>query len=260
MRLIILVLFCVCSKVYAGTAEEKKVDAILDISGIYKQTMSLEEVLRGQIAENSKKSENKIEERVNNILTTEFHSEAFLAKIRNEMLKSLTTEELSALENFYQNPKIKNLTRMEEDAATPFGKKDFMNFLKESHGKKPDQERLKLYKKFDEETKAAKLSTLIVVDIYRNLTLSIDGKKLSDTELLALIKKTKPVMYENGSLRFLYVYRNATESEIEDYIRVHNKNQEMKKLMKILFDKYQEGFAEWAQNAGEKIKKLKLQR
>jgi hypothetical protein len=122
----------------------------------------------------------------------------------------------------------------------------------------PSKERIKLFEKFDQVLHVSHLNIVIVVATFQALAISIDNKKITNEDLLKLIRQIKPAVVQSGAVSFFYIYKDISDEDQLKYIN-DNDTKPMHKLMGVLSRKLQLGFSDWGKSMGEKIKKLKSQ-
>ena len=235
---------------------EKKIDAILDRSGIDKQTMQLKETMSAQVKEgvarNKKLSPEQIE-KLSTIAMEEFKPQEILSRIKNR-LKNWSAKEINELHSFYEQDSVKKFARLEEEGTSAAAQSAMIDYVKNLEKNPPEKERLGLIFNFMNDSKAVEVTVQIVADTVVGMGMAF-GENVPESVLEQLKQQMTPVLQQQILLSSLFTYRDVPTNELKDYFSKYHTDNNLKKIIKEVMDEYHKGFSEWGLNFGLRIKK-----
>ena len=235
---------------------EKKIDAILDRSGIDKQTMQLKDSMSAQVKEgvarNKKLSPEQIE-KLHTIAMEEFKPQDILSGIKNR-LKKWSSKEISELHSFYEQDSVKKFARLEEEGTSAAAQPAMIDYAKNLEKNPPEKERLGLIFNFMNDSKAVEVTVQIVADTVAGMGMAF-GEKVPENVLEQLKQQMTPVLQQQMLLSFLFIYRDVPTNELKDYFSKYSADNNLKRITKEVMEEYHKGFSEWGLNLGLRIKK-----
>lgn len=234
-------------------ARAKKIDLILDLSGLQKQTLSLNEMIKEQVGARLANERNPGMKSIGNILIEEFKAQDILSDLKRDLSQNFTAEEINLLATALSEEKYKKFNRAEEEASDPANLPSMQEYFKTHQN--PPESRLAIFDKYDKVLGSTKFSVLIVVATMKSMTFALTNKKLSEEELSAFIKQLLPVMRDTQKISFVYTYREFNDDELENYL-VRYKAPYLQKLNKAAISHYEKGFSDWGERAGKRIRLL----
>jgi hypothetical protein len=261
MKLIILSML-VCSNFFLSSInaevvdqKNKKIDAILDLSGIQKQTLSLKEIIESSANESLQKSKSppELQLKIKKIMVGEFVPEKILKKIRERYLKEFSEVQIDHLYDFYNSPKTKEFSRLEEEVSTVAGQQAVAAYAKGLDKNLPSKNRAMMLVKFDKDVGVSENNTQMVILVMESMTAAF-GEKLPSNEKEAFIQKMNTYMTQATLVNLLYAYRDISEDDLSKYLNLYSTDIIMKKQSAMVMDEYKVFFADWGNSIGNKIK------
>ncbi len=235
---------------------EKKIDAILDRSGIDKQTMQLKESMSAQVKEGIARNKKLSPEQIGKLSTIameEFKPQEILLKIKNR-LKNWSAKEINELHSYYEQDSVKKFSRLEEEGTSAAAQPAMIDYVKNLEKNPPEKERLGLIFNFMNDTKAVEVTAQIVADTVAGMGMAF-GENVPESVLEQLKQQMTPVLQQQILLSSLFTYRDVPTNELKDYFSKYQTDNNLKKIIKEVMEEYHKGFSEWGLNLGLRIKK-----
>lgn len=255
MKILLFSLLIILNTAMANddVARAKKIDLILDLSGLQKQTLSLNDMVKEQVGAKLENEPNSDKKQIGKILIEEFKAQDILAGIKKELSQNFTNDEINTLATILSDEGHKKFNRAEEETSDPANLPSIQEYFRTHQN--PPESRLALFEKFDRVLGTTKISVLIVVATMKSMVYAVTNKKFSEEELSAFIKQLLPVMRESQKVSFVYTYREFNDAELEKYLG-HYTSPAMQKLNKAAIAQYEKGFSDWGERAGKRIRVL----
>lgn len=261
MKLIILSML-VCSNFFLSSVSAevvdqkiKKIDAILDLSGIQKQTLSLKEIVENAANESIQKSKSppELQLKIKKIMIGEFVPAKILNKLRERYLKEFSEVQIDHLYNFYNSPKTKEYSRLEEEVSTVAGHQAVTAYAKGLDKNLPSKDRAMMLVQFDKNVGVSENNTQMVILVMDSMTAAF-GEKLPSNEREAFVQKMNTYFAQTTLVSLLYAYRDISEEELSKYLNLYSSDLILKKQSTMVMDEYKVFFADWGNSIGNKIK------
>lgn len=249
----LVLVFVNCSFASEAEGRAKKIDLILDLSGLQRQTLSLDEVIKEQVNAKMESESNEGIKKLGTILIEEFNAQEILTNIKNEMTSNFSKEEIILLSGLLNEEQNRRFARAEEEASSAGFVSSMQEYFK-SRSSLPEN-RVEIFKKYEKSIGMTKMNLLIVVATIKSLSLSLNDKKLSNDELSEKIRQLMPAMKQTSLMSFIYTYRDFKDAELEKYLEQYNRPS-MQKMNKLIITQYEKGFNDWGTRAGKRIKSL----
>ena len=236
---------------------EKKVEAIMDRSGIEKQTLQLKDTMSGQFKEGVKANKKLTAEQIEKlhfIAMEEFKPQEMVAGIKNRLIKNWSPKEINELHAYYEQDSVKKFSRLEEEGTSLASQAAFMEYATNLEKNPPEKERLGLIINFMNEAKFVDKNTKIIADIVEGMGIAF-GEKVPESTLNVVKQQLTPVIQQQLLLSFLFIYRDISNEELKNYFSKYQTDSNLKKLSNDLIEEYNKGFSLWGLNLGTRIKK-----
>lgn len=251
-----LFLYAVELQAEADLQKERKVEAILDLSGIQKQDMQIKENFADQIKvgiKQNKKLTNEQVEKLYKLTMSELKPEIIIARLKTRLINEWSSKELDELYNFFNQEEVKKISRLEEDGTSINARPALIEYVKSLENNPPNKQRLQVITHFVKEAKVIESNVNTFSYFHINLFKAL-GKTLSDEEIDKLRKQMTPGTAQNIILAFLFVYRDVPLEDLQKHFSKYLTLKSLDKLNNVHLEEIDKHFQQWGFNVGSRIR------
>jgi|SRR5688572_19094599 len=228
--------FVDCSKLRAAAIEarfspvlssDKSLDDLLRVSG-YEHVIGQftdPSLLRQALTRDGRKPE--AAQKIMDVFMQTFHAERFLAPIRTALQKEYTEPMAAGVMSWYNSDVGRQIVQIEASSVTSASRAEFQEFLKGLRSNPPPPSRAALVERLWRVADFSELQIEMATSVTRTLGEALNPrlpreKRLTEQKLqqiTAVINKMRPIMADLGKARFLYLYRDLSDVQLEEYVR-----------------------------------------
>lgn len=229
-RTLFLLVTCALCLVTLSYAEEGRVllvEQALDVSGFEKQIGQISEQMAAGIKDNPGKFPDDFFRKFSAIINESFRSNVLYDDIVGIFLDNFDQEKLSEVIELSKSPLAVKMTGFEIEAGSPNAAQQMVDFFNKIQLNPPAASRMDLIKELDSVTKSSEKVlevSLAIISIFAKAREQLlpPEKRPSAEELELMLRQKRealtPALKEKTEQTFLYVYRNATDEELAEYI------------------------------------------
>ena len=209
-------------------------------SGIEQQFVGFDEIISNtmtQIFALDNKLTDIEKNKLTEILVSNYNHTDFMKEIHKSLSYKLSDEDLRGKLDLYNLPLVKKFIQAEKNNAQPQVQQKLAGFALKLNRNPPATERLELVNRLDKATHASEYVKNLMINMFTTLIYGVNdlNHKLTNKELEDAIKAYKLVINSAVSkevaVSILYTYQDLTNSELEQYIAIHEEN-------KFIVDKF----------------------
>lgn len=261
MKNIIFLFLCLSVSISGVFAEDlekklKNIDAILDLSGVKKQILQVDDYMVAPLKEGIMSSYKLSEDqqiKLYEVAIKEIKSDLILEGVKNKLVKEWSEGDIESLFNYYNLSKIKNFTHLEEEGSAPGAYAAMMNYSTGFRKNPPAKERVDLIINFYKESKIIDIYTSLTADVLNGVAIGF-GQKMSLEQKNKIRNDTVKPLVENILSYSLYIYRDVSNEELKEYFLMYTSNKNLIRLSEILMEEQTNVFQGWGIGLNTKIK------
>jgi hypothetical protein len=200
------------------------IDEAFQLAGVRTMLESLpshvNEMTVAAVAQLPKDKRQQFEPLIKEVSLKFLNPDAFYRQLRTHLVKHYDAGKMATFLALERTPAYRSMHRLEagaETAAAQAGRRSFEANLKSDP---PEPKRVEIVQRLDEAMKTTDLQVHIVTGIVNAMSAGLGAQMPADLEAqsAAFTAKIRPVLAGNILIHNLYVYRNAEDADLEDYI------------------------------------------
>lgn len=245
--------------------KQQLVNDTIQVSGVKEQFASFDSVMQDTInrmfATNSELNTDEKEE-LRNIILKDLSQEAVVNKITQVVSDNMSEDKLKDVISAYQLEIMQKVKQAKLKATKPEEQQEFINFVMSVNKNPPSTERLKLVKKLDDVIQASKFQAELMSKMLATMMTSFNqlDNKLTDDQLIQTINNVNMFMQEAAKeqvkMSFLFTFKDLSDDEISQYIKVEESEPSLQALNKNIFNGVGEFFTGYSAYLGSELAKF----
>lgn len=223
--------------------KEKEVEEILAATNLWEDLKSIDGLMEDRLDKARELLPPEAYEKLEKVIQENFSSTKFIKEIKNHLSENLTPEDLAELVKLTQDPFLKKVWELQNNASTPESVKEMEDFAKDLN---PSQEREKLITEYEVQTQATKKMLDLNSELLKGIIVASSPKQIPADQLKMvtdqITEKIKPSIEKEVKVRFHYTYQDLSDLEVQRLIEIdknptltRTENLVHEKLMELLF-------------------------
>jgi hypothetical protein len=200
------------------------VDEAFRLAGVHAMLESLpahvNEMTVAAVAQLPKDKRKEFEPLIKEVSLRFLNPDSFYRQLRTYFIKHYDGAKMATFLVLERTPVYRSMHRLEAAAETPAAQAGWRSFDANLKSDPPDPKRVETLQRLDETVKTTDLQVHIVVAILNAISAGLGAQMPADLEAqsAAFRDKIRPILATNTLHHNLYVYRNADNSDLDDYV------------------------------------------
>ena len=205
-------------------AVEAGIDEAFQLAGVRGMLESLpsqvNEMTTAAVSQFPKDRRRQLEPLIKDVSLKFLAPDAFYRQLRTYFVKHYDSQKMATFLALQRTTAYRSMHRLEEAAETPAGQAGQRRFEANLKSDPPDAARVDILRRLDQALKTTETEVRVVTGIVNAMSAGL-GPQMPvdlDTQCAAFTVKVQPVLANNVLMHNLYVYRNADDVDLEDYV------------------------------------------
>ena len=200
------------------------IDEAFRLAGVRKMLESLpshvNEMTAAAVAQFPKDKRQQFEPVIKDVSLKFLDPDSFYRQLRTYFRTHDDASHLATFLALERTPVYRTMHRLEEGADTAEGRAAIRRFAANLKSDPPSGNRVEVLQRLDEATNSTGLQVRIVIGILNAMSAGLGARMPADleTQSTAFTARIRPILANNILIRNLFVYRNADDADLEDYI------------------------------------------
>lgn len=264
----VLLLALLVSTSHAGTAAKQAADPVLDVlelSGATKMFDQFPSILAAEIQKRRSTGDPCVDV-VGPVMLECFASKSLNSDMAAFVRRRINRDQVGSFLDFLRSPLNTKMTKLETTATTPLGQQQMQDYAKTLSAHPPSASRTKLVNRLEKATGSTDMMLTGMLTMFRGFlsgmsmvdpsTSASSGTDI-DRVLREMELQLRPMAEQQTMLVFLFVYRDTSDAELEQYIQMHE-GPTGQSLTELLANGMLVAFRAASGQAGEKLARLKI--
>ena len=205
-------------------ATAEAIEEAFRLAGVHTMLESLpshvNEMTAAAVAQFPKDKRQQLEPLIKDVSLRFLDPDAFYRQLRTYFVKHYDSAKMATFLALERTPAYRSMHRLETAAETPAGQAGRRSFEANLKSDPPNARRVDILQRLDEAMQTTDLQVRIVVGIVNAMSAGLGAQMPAglDTQSAAFTSRIQPVLASNVLIHNLYVYRNADDAGLEDYV------------------------------------------
>lgn len=218
----------------------KEVETILAATNLWEDLKSIDGLMEDRLDKARELLPPEEYEKLEKVIQESFSSAKFIESVKKYLAENLTQDDLDELKKLTEDPFMKKVWEIQNNASSPEGQKEMMDFAKDFS---PSPEREKLIADYEEQTQATNRMLDLNRELLKGIFKGAAPKDISPEQLKMVTDKItetiKPSIEKEVRLRFHYTYQDLTDQELRR-LKELDKNPALTRTENLVHEKLKE--------------------